>query len=115
MNKDGNFKGHIKEATPEENEIMFEGVEADVYLYGHTHRAICNLNNGKIFINPGALGCPENTNCAPYGILSITNGIVKYKQLYAEYNVEEVIDDIQKAKFPGYKSVLKLFYGENMS
>ena len=34
------------------------------------------------------------------------------REKYAEYNVQEVIDYIKKIKFPGYKSVLKLFYGK---
>lgn len=111
MNEDGNFRKHIKKANIEENVIMFSGIDADIYLYGHTHKEIYNTKKGQTYINPGALGCPEKTNLAPYGILNITNKEVKYKQLYAEYNVQEVINYIKKVKFPGYKSVLKLFYG----
>lgn len=48
---------------------------------------------------------------APYGILNINKNKVEYNQLYVEYNVQEVVDYIQKIKFPGYTSVLKLFYG----
>ena len=111
MNEDGNFRKLIKKANVEENEIMFSGIDADIYLYGHTHREVYNFKNRKIYINPGALGCPEKTNHAPYGILNINKKEVKYKQLYVEYNVQEVIDYIQKIKFPGYKGVLRLFYG----
>lgn len=111
MNENGNFRKHIKKANVEENEIMFSGIDADIYLYGHTHREVYNFKNGKTYINPGALGCPEKTNHAPYGILNIDKKEIKYKQLYVEYNVQEVIDYIQKIKFPGYKVVLKLFYG----
>ena len=53
----------------------------------------------------------KKTNRAPYGILNINKKGVEYKQLYVEYNVQEVIDYIQNIKFPGYKDVLKLFYG----
>ena len=112
MNEDGNFRKHIKKASVEENEIMFSGIDADIYIYGHTHRAVYNFKNNKTYINPGALGCPEKTNKASYGILNINKKKVEYKQLYAEYNVQEVIDYIEKIKFPGYKSVLKLFYGK---
>ena len=111
MNEDGNFRKHIKKANAEENEIMFSGIDADIYLYGHTHREVYNLKKSKIYINPGALGCPGKTNHAPYGILDISKNKVEYKQLYVKYNVQEVIDYIQKIKFPGYKSVLRLFYG----
>ena len=59
MKKDGNFRQHVKNATPEENEVMFEGIHADIYLYGHTHEEIYNNINNKMYINPGALGCPR--------------------------------------------------------
>ena len=111
MNEDGNFKKHIKKANVDENEIMFSGIDADIYLYGHTHREVYNFENRKTYINPGALGCPEKTNYASYGILNINKKDVKYKQLYVEYNVQEVIDYIKRIKFPGYKGVLRLFYG----
>ena len=111
MRKDGNFRHHVKNATPKENEVMFEGIDADMYLYGHTHEEIYNNINNKMYINPGALGCPCKTNYAPYGILTVNNGKQEYEQKYAEYNVQEVIDDIKQIKFPGYEGVLRLFYG----
>ncbi len=90
---------------------MFSGIDANIYLYGHTHREVYNFKDSKTYINPGALGCPEKTNRAPYGILNINKEKVEYKQLYVEYDVQEVIKYIKKIKFPGYKSVLRLFYG----
>ncbi len=111
MNKDGSFRKHIKKASAEENEIMFSGIDADIYLYGHTHKETYNFKNNKTYINPGALGCPGKTNFASYGILNINKNKVEYKQLYVKYNVQEVIDSIRKTKFSGYTSVLKLFYG----
>ena len=111
MKEDGSFRKHIKQANAEENEKMFSGINADIYLYGHTHVEIYNTKDNKIYINPGALGCPGKTNSAPYGILTISKDDIKYKQLYAKYNVKEVTNYIEKVKFPGYKGVLKLFYG----
>lgn len=112
MKEDGTFRKHIKEANIEENETMFSGIDADVYLYGHTHKEIYNHRNNKLYINPGALGCPGNTNYAPYGILNINNNEIKYEQVYARYDVKEVIKNIEEIKFPGYNSVLRLFYGQ---
>ena len=102
MNKDGSFRKHVKIATPNENEEMFSGINADIYLYGHTHERV----------NPGALGCPGKTNDAPYGILDITKDAVVYTEHSAKYNAQEVIQDIETTAFPGYKSVLKFFYGK---
>ena len=111
MKKDGNFRKHFKNATPEENEEMFKGIDADIYLYGHTHEEIYNSINNKMYINPGALGCPGKTEYAPYGVLTINKEKQEYEQKYAEYDVQEVIDNIKQIKFPGYEGVLRLFYG----
>ena len=111
LDKKGNFRKHIKKANAQENEEMFSGIDADIYLYGHTHIENYNTKDGKIYINPGALGCPGKTNLAPYGILHIENGKVTYEQLYVKYNVQEVIDYMKKTQFPGYKATLRLFYG----
>ncbi len=115
MNKDGSFKKHIKEANLKENEEMFSDIDADIYLYGHTHKNIYNKGSKKIYINPGALGCPENSQKAPYGILEINNNDIEYKQLEVKYNVKEVIEDIKKIAFPGYNQVLKLFFGMDIN
>ena len=111
MNEDGGFRKHIKKANVKENEEMFSGINADIYLYGHTHAEIYNEQNNKLYINPGALGCPERTNYATYGILNISKENIEYEQLKVEYNVQEVIQEIEKVKFPNYKKVLSLFYG----
>ena len=112
MKEDGSFRRHIKIANIEDNEKMFSGIDADIYLYGHTHKEIYNKNSNKIYINPGALGCPGKTDNAPYGILEISNNKIEYKQLKAKYNVQKVIEDIEKIAFPDYRSVLKIFYGK---
>lgn len=111
LDKKGNFRKHIKKANVQENEEMFSGIDADIYLYGHTHIENYNTKSGKMYINPGALGCPGKTNLAPYGILNIENEKVTYEQLYAKYNVQEVIDYMKKTQIPGYKATLRLFYG----
>ena len=111
MKENGSFKKHIKVANIKENEEMFSDINADIYLYGHTHKSIYNEDSNKIYINPGALGCPGKTNNAPYGILEIKDNKTEYIQLVAKYNTEDVIEDIKKVAFPGYREVLKLFYG----
>lgn len=90
---------------------MFKEVNANIYLYGHTHIWIYNKTPEKYYINPGALGCPGKTNEAPYGILEINDSSITYEQLKIRYNVKKVIENINKLAFPGYKHVLKLFYG----
>lgn len=113
LDNEMNFKRHIKIANLQENEEMFQDVNSDIYLYGHTHVAIYNKGTEKCYINPGALGCPGKTDEAPYGILEINKSKVVYRQLKVHYDVQKVIKDIKTLSFPGYKHVLKIFYGTN--
>ena len=36
-----------------------------------------------------------------------------FRKLLGEYNVNEVIQEIQKLKFPFYQGILKIFYGKD--
>ena len=103
---------HIKKSTIKQSEEMFSGIDADIFIYGHTHTTSINNKNNKWYINPGSLGCPVKSNIANAGILEINKNEVYYEQLKIEYNVNEVIQEIERLKFPFYKGILKIFYGK---
>ena len=111
-NEDGIYKKHIKNPTIKQNQEMFSGINADIFIYGHTHTISINNKNNKWYINSGSLGCPVKSNIANAGILEINKNEVCYEQLKIEYNVNEVIQEIERLKFPFYKGILKIFYGK---
>lgn len=111
-NENGIYKEHIKNPTIKQNEDMFSGIDADIFIYGHTHITSINNKNNKWYINSGSLGCPVKSSIANAGILEINKNEIHYKQLKIEYNVNEVIQEIERLKFPFYKGVLKIFYGK---
>jgi putative phosphoesterase len=48
--------------------------DADVIIYGHTHRPLVTRHDGRLFVNPGAAG-PRRFNILPnVGRLIIANG-----------------------------------------
>ena len=108
--ENGKYKKHIKKPTIEENQEMFEGINADIFLYGHTHTTNVNKKADKWYINPGSLGCPMDSNIAHAGILSINTGKVDFKCLNIIYDVEKTINEINRIKFPMYNKILKIFY-----
>lgn len=110
-NEKGEYKKNIRNATIEENEDMFSEIDADIVVYGHTHATSINNKDGKWYINVGTLGCPMLDDNANAGILIIEKGKVDFEHLSVKYNVEEVIQEIEKIKFPFYKEVLRIFYG----
>lgn len=105
------FKKHIKKPTIEENEEMFKEIDADIFLYGHTHEFSINTRNNKWYINPGSLGCPVGTNIVNAGILDISENKVNFRPLNVKYDVEKVIEKIRQIQLPLYKENLKTFYG----
>jgi putative phosphoesterase len=48
--------------------------DADVVVYGHTHRPLVTRYDGRLFVNPGAAG-PKRFNLSPsVGVLTVANG-----------------------------------------
>lgn len=53
---------------------LAERYDADVVIYGHTHRQLVTRLDGRLFVNPGAAG-PRRFNLVPsVGRLTIANG-----------------------------------------
>ena len=111
-NEDGKYKKYIKNPTIAENQDMFGEINADIFIYGHTHAYSVNNMENKWYINPGALGCPISNNIANAGILDISNEKVNFQHLRIKYEVEKTIEEIERIKFPMYKEILKIFYGK---
>lgn len=112
MDENGKYKKFHKNPTLEELEESFDKKDADVYLFGHTHERCFFEEDGKLFINPGSLGCPIGTGGASCGILTIENDIASYNQLTVGYDVEKVINDIKNLKYPLNWLMIKIFYGK---
>jgi putative phosphoesterase len=48
--------------------------DADVVVYGHTHRPLVTRHEGRLFVNPGAAG-PKRFNLSPsVGVLTVAKG-----------------------------------------
>ena len=66
INVDGSFKRHIRKPSNEECEELFSNIDADVFLYGHTHIENYCKDADKLYINPGSLGCPRENNLCTF-------------------------------------------------
>lgn len=54
-----------------------------------------------------------NSNNAKAGILEIHKENLKIKPVNVAYDVNGIIEEINKFKFPIYKEILQIFYGHN--
>lgn len=110
MDKKDKFKKFYNKPTMEQLKDIFDIKDADVYLFGHTHNNSLYRDGERLFINPGSVGCPINTNCACAGILTIEDGKADYEQLNVNYDVEKVINDIKEINYPLNWFMIKLFF-----
>lgn len=91
----GQYKTFFFTPTIDECREIFADKPGDIFLFGHTHlREYHRGRDGKIFINPGAAGCPIGTDSASAGILSLSQTQVDYEQLDIDYDIETAIEDM---------------------
>ena len=111
LKPDGKYKNFIKMANAEEFEELYDDVNADIYLYGHTHKQNIVNKDNKYYINPGSVGCPKNTDAACSVIIDIDEtGSVEVKELNVAYDIDKTIDSIRNLKYPLCEMMIKVFY-----
>jgi len=82
---------------------MSEKVDADVMIYGHTHKPYRKEFNGKVFINAGSVGKPKDGDPrACMAIVDITPETVNVDFLRVAYDVEKAAQAIVTSGLPTY-------------
>jgi putative phosphoesterase len=56
---------------------LAERYDADVVVYGHTHRPLVTRHDGRLFVNPGAAGAKRFNISPSVGKLTIANGMAE--------------------------------------
>lgn len=114
--KVGNREVRLFHATPKKNNLywyedrpekffreMAEKVEADIMIYGHTHKPYWKDINGTIFINAGSVGKPKDgDNRACVAIVELSPQTVKTEFIRVPYDIEMVASAIIKKGLPPY-------------
>ncbi len=82
---------------------MAAKADADVMVYGHTHKPYRKDIGGKVFINAGSVGKPRDGDSrACIVLLEIKGRTVASEFLRLPYDVERVASAIVKNGLPGY-------------
>ncbi len=103
-------------ATPKKNNLywyeerpekffyeMAEKGDADIMIYGHTHKPYRRDFNGKVFINAGSVGKPKDGDPrACVSIVDITRQSVQVNFLRVAYTLEKTASAIISSGLPGY-------------
>ena len=90
------------------DELMSQ-TDADVGIYGHTHRSILRMtNDGRYIFNPGSVGMPvsdrlEISGKASYGILTIDHrSVLSWDQRNVPYDLEKELQIAHEREIPYY-------------
>lgn len=103
-------------ATPKKNNLywyedrpekffreMAEKGDADILIYGHTHKPYWKDFEGKVFINAGSVGKPKDGDPrACVTLIDITTDSVKVEFLRVPYDVEKAAEAIVASGLPEY-------------
>ncbi len=82
---------------------MAAKADADVMIYGHTHKPYRKDLGGKVFINAGSVGKPKDGDTrACFLLLDIKDGTIASEFLRLSYDAERVASAIVESGLPGY-------------
>ncbi len=82
---------------------MADKIEADIMIYGHTHKPYRKDIGGRVFINAGSVGKPKDGDprtCT--AIVDITDEGVKCDFVRTPYDIEKMVLAIRSSGFPAY-------------
>jgi putative phosphoesterase len=79
-------------------------VEADVVIFGHSHRAFARQVEGVHFVNPGSVGRPDDGDPrACYAILQIEQAsapVVQVEYYRVAYDIQSAIEGLREHELP---------------
>ena len=111
LDENGHYSGSKRNPSEYDFMAMFADVKSNIIIYGHDHiRNICRRD--KLYINVGSLGCPaKEHDIARAGVLDIENGTAAIEAIDIQYDVAEVIHQINELDYPDAGNIKKYFYG----
>jgi predicted phosphodiesterase len=83
--------------------------EADVIIFGHTHRPYHRVVDGRHFINAGSVGFPQDGDSRTGYAVVKTNGNVEVQYRRYPYNTERLLKTAAARRFP--REVTAMFAG----
>ncbi len=79
---------------------MGDAAEADIIIFGHTHRPYHRIVDGRHFVNAGSVGYPDDApNLAGYVVITVDGNVeVQYRRF--PYDVDRLARAAKSRRFP---------------
>ncbi len=102
------FEVVLPEATDQQLvEKLTKIKPADLYLYGHIHKAYKRVADGKTILNLGSVGLPfDGISQASYAIVELHQGAFSTSHVRVPYDTERVCQQYEKVQYPN-KEMMK--------
>ncbi|MFC4388706.1 metallophosphoesterase family protein [Gracilibacillus marinus] len=100
--------------SPDASDEMIEATffnhsNADIYLYGHIHKAYERTINGKTIINLGSVGLPfDGIKKASYVLIELTETSIVSSHIRVSYDLEKVCQQLQDLNYPNKEFLIDL-------
>ncbi|MBP1949030.1 metallophosphoesterase family protein [Virgibacillus litoralis] len=74
---------------------------ANLYIYGHIHKAYIRYINGKCIVNTGSVGLPfDGLNMASYVVVNVEEDSYQVSIVRVKYNEHDVIGQFRESDYP---------------
>ena len=106
---------YYRNPTADDLARMFAPLDADVCLFGHDHAPVSAEKEGRLYVNPGSLGCPHRSGAvARAGVLKVENGRASFESLSIPYDLSQTTRLIRAHAYPAMEEILTIFFGEDV-
>lgn len=99
-----------KEPSAEKLNKIYKDSPFDIVSFGHHHPVHLFSSEGRIYLNPGSLGCHDKP-FARYATISITTEDLKVKLVEVAYNNQDFLSGYKSLAVPEKDFILSTFHG----
>ncbi len=105
--KKNKLKGFLKKHEAKQLDKLFDNVDANLVLYGHTHQST-DESGVKRYINPGSAGCYNKAE-AKLLIIKSGDGRIKLEKHRVKYDDGKMMEEFEIRKVPDRDLIKKVF------
>jgi putative phosphoesterase len=93
---------HLYPETPQDRLVeLAEQAQADIIIFGHSHRHFARTVAETLFINTGSVGRPDDGDPrACYALLEISEAVLQVRHVRLEYDLERAVSEIRRRGLP---------------
>lgn len=104
------FQVMLPDTDDQEVQSVMMRADADLYVYGHIHKAFVRYVNGKVLMNLGSVGLPfDGVAKASYGLVEVDDqGGFTTSIQRVPYDIEKVVEQYKEVGYPNVEMMVNI-------